>query len=300
MHTAPQIPGVSVEVFKQNRRLAPEADGCLGQLWSGYATILAVVDPAADATIGLLRDGADNYIQQKNWLMSPDACCHPIAQEKQKKRLAFVADRSFASGSLVYGVKIPLRVNHDRGINVVCYPENMLIVAQLVRYGGQFTGRVHVWKIALISQDENMFLTIDLAYDTIVHRDSRGQIRAPRLRAHRQLEKIIAAGVPADADLPPLEGFTPPAPPKASRLAANEGITERWYHARNLGCIITPRGAARVHWTEIPPRPRRRFLVPGERVRFAELRRPPKNLVTIWRTARKAQFKWQAYGVETS
>lgn len=290
MQAIPQIPGVSLEVYKQRRRVTPEADGSVGRLWSGSAVILAVIDPEADLTIGLFRDGSDHYIQQKDWLNNPRK------ESQQRCRELYLTGRKFPAATHVYGVKMPLRVDEERATNTVHYPENMLVLAQFVQ-NGQPTALVRVWKVALVSQDGEFFLTVQQAYETTAHRSLKGTIVLPRFRAHRQLERILAEHVPPNAELTPEHDFVPPVQPALHGLNGHEGIVERWYDARNMGCIITGQGPARVHWREVPPRPRRRFLVEGERVRFAELSQPPRNPHTKWRKMRKARFQLQAYGL---
>jgi hypothetical protein len=159
MQAIPQIPGVSLEVYKQRRRVTPEADGSVGQLWSGFAVILAVIDPKANPTIGLFRDGSDHYIQQKDWLNNPRK------ESQQRCHDLYLADRNFPDGTRVYGVKMPLRVDEAQSFNTVHYPENMLVLAQFVQ-NGQPTALVRVWKVALVSQDGEFFLTVQQAYET--------------------------------------------------------------------------------------------------------------------------------------
>lgn len=292
MHTVPTIPGVTLEVYKQHRQLVPEPDGSVGQLYSGFAVILAVIDPSADPTIGLFRDGSDHYILQKDWLNNPRT------EAQQQAHKLYLTDRRFVSGTKVHGIKMPLRVDEEQAINTVHYPENMLVLAQYLRDGGRLTDRLHVWKVALVSQNGEFFLTVQQAYNTTAHRSSKGAICFPRLQAHRLLERMLVAHAPTDLPLTPEQDFTPPEPPAVNSLKQGEGIVERWYDARNMGCIVTIKGPARVHWSEVPPRPRRRFLVEGEKVKVATLNTPPPNPKTEWRKVRKARFQLQACGIE--
>lgn len=292
MQMTPRIPGVSLEVYKEHRQLTPETDGYLGQLWSGSAVVLAVIDPDARPTMGIFRDGCDHYIKQKDWLSNP------TTQSQQRCHDLYLAGRTFADGTQAYGVKMPLRVDENRSLNTVHYPENMLMLAQYYcdpepARGGYLL----VWKVALVSQDGEFFLTVQEAYDVQVHEDEKGKLRIPRLAGHKQLEKLLVANVPDDLQRFPLSSFQKMSGPPEESLKANEGIVERWYAARNMGCIVTSHGPARVHWREVPERPRRRFLVEGERVQFADLRTPPKNPKTKWRKVRKARFKLQVSGV---
>ncbi len=303
MCTVLKIPGVTLEVFKQNRQLVPESDGYVGQLYSGQATILAVIDQDADVTVGIFRQGNDHYQKLWNWLVDPAQIPAPTVQAQQQKRQEFLGDRNFVDGSSVYGVKIPLRVWNHNGhpVNTVHYPENMLALAQYKRDAGQLTGRVHVWEVALVSQNGEFFLTVHRHYNIPACRSvSTGRICFPRLQKHRLLERILVDNAPSDIPLVPAEDIVPVERAQVQNLGRYEGIVENWYAPRNMGCIVTAQGSARVHWSNVPPRPRLRFLKEGERVKFAELRVPPENPKTEWRKVRKARFKLEACGIEVN
>lgn len=299
MYTVPQIPGVSLDVYKQNRLIRPESDGYVGQFFSGFASVLAVIDPCADSsvlTIGVFRDGQDHYVLQKDWLNNPRT------EAQQQAHKMYLASRSFAPETKVYGVKVPLRVSERNVQNTVHYPENMLMLAQYYHAGhtNSSPGYVLVWKIALVSQNGEFFLTVQEAYDVMICQTEGSKRKIPRLQGHRQLEQLILANAPEN-----FRAYTSgldkmPDSPLVNELGKNEGVVERWYAARNMGCIITTEGPARVHWSDVPPRPRLRYLVPDERVNIADLSVPPKNPATDWRKVRKARFKLQASGIEVA
>ena len=301
MYTVPTIPGVTLAVYKQNRQITPESDGYVGRLYSGSVTILAVIDPCADKTIGLFRDGQDHYIQQKELLSIPELRHgrFPPKPAQQFMR-GLLNDLSLASGSQAYGITMPLRVFAYEGqpVNTVHYPENMLVLAQYVRNAGQPTDRVHVWKVALVSQNGEFFLTVQQAYDTTAHQSSKNTLCFPRFQAHRLLERVLVANAPVDLPVTSEGQFIRPEPLVVNGLKEDEGVVERWYPARNMGCVITASGSARVHWSDVPPRPRLRFLVEGEHVRIGALGIPPQNPRTDRRTVRKSRFALQASGIE--
>lgn len=294
MQTMSQILGVSLEVYKERRQLTPEADGYLGQLWSGSAVILAIIDPDARPTMSLFRDGSDHYIKQKDWLNNP------ATESQQKCHELYLASRKFADGTKVYGIKMPLRVDEERSINTVHYPENMLMLVQYDRKDGALTGDAVIWKIALVSQNGEFFLTRQEAYDVRAYENDKSRLCWPRFGGHKQLERLLVENAPADLPRFPFDLFKPELKAEANGLKRNEGIVDRWYDARNIGCIITSQGAARVHWREAPARPRRRFLVAGEKVQFADLQTPPQNPETKWRKTRKARFRLQAFDVKVA
>lgn len=301
MHTFPKIPGVELEVYKQNRRLTPEDDGYVGQLYSGFAVVLAVIDPKQAPnikTIGLFRDGQDHYILQKDWLNNPRT------EAQQQAHKTYLAGRTFAPDTRVHGIKMPLRVWNYNGhpFNTVHYPENMLVLAQY--HTGcpspNDPGYILVWKVAMVSQNGEFFLTVQEAYDLMICQRGQGKLWIQRLQGHRQLEQLILANTPENFQF--CTTHEDPLPNggdiKDLDLGHNEGVVDRWYAARNMGCILTTHGPARVHWSEAPARPRLRFLKAGERVKFTKLEKPPKNPETEWRKVRKARFQLQACGVE--
>jgi len=304
VHTFPTIPGVTLQVRKEDRVMTPKDDGHVGQLFSGTATLLAIVDPGADHTIGILRQGDDNYQKIWNWLVDPatmDSC--PDAKEKQRQRQEFLVGEEFEEGTKIYGRKINLMAGaaHDRRqINTVHYPENMLAIAQYVQSGDHLTGQVHVWEAALVSQHGEFFLTVHRHYHMSACR-YQGEMVFPRLYGHRILARILRESSPTGMPtidvnkIVPIERST-----GDPNLRRYEGVVESWYYPRNMGTIITNQGVARVHWSQVPQRNPSllRFLKEGERVKFAELRIPEENPRTEWRPVRKAEIKFEVVGVE--
>ncbi len=306
MYTIPKIEGVKLQVYKQDRLLTPEDDGHVGQLFSGFATILAVIDPSADKTIGIFRDGQDHYTQQRELLSLPELRHGKFpptpAQQFMRKLLA---EQSLDQDAKAYGVKIPLHVYPYQGkpINMVNYPENTLSLAQYVSENRGLTGRVQVWEVALVSQYGEFFLTVHRHYNIAACKSIRGHRYFPRLtRGHPLLERILLENAPQDLPLIPGEDLIPferGHPDKS--LGRYEGIVESWYAPRNMGAITTAQGSARVHWNDVPPRPRLRYLKEGERVKFNDLRVPPKNPGTDHRKIRQAsRFQLQVCGVEVA
>lgn len=286
-----QIPGVSLEAYKESRRLEPAEDGHVGQLASGSATILAVIDPAVVPTICIFRDGRDGYEKQRDWLNAPRT------QVQKQAHAQLLSNRGFFTGTAVYGVKVPLHVNERERMNMVNYPENMLMLAQYFCSPERDGGYILVWKVALVCQQGEFFLTAQEAYDVRLYEDERGKVSIPRLMGHKDLARLLIEHAPPELQRFPLSSFQKLLPPPAEGLGDNEGIVERWYAARNMGCIITARGPARVHYTDVPCRPRRRYLVDGEKVSFRSLGKPPTNRKTEHHKMRKSKFGLQAFGV---
>lgn len=163
------------------------------------------------------------------------------------------------------------------------------------------TGKVTVWKIAVISQDGLFFVTAQKAYEVQAYKGKGDAIVFPRFATHGGLSEILAGKLVTSElgqDLPPKGEFVQEgAILLPAAYGPREGIVDRWYDARNMGAIITARGPARVHWRDVPMRPRRRFLVPGEIVSFTSLGKPPDNPATEHHSMRRSRFKLQAYGI---
>lgn len=291
-HASTGIPDVQIMAFNVERPLEiDQADGYVGEVHSGHATVIAVVGEGADPTIGLFRDGRDNYIRQKELMGN----ARTPAQEWMRDTL--LASANVSQCKTAYGVKVPLRVDERSVVNTAHYPENMLMLAQYERENGMVTGKVTVWKIAFISQNGQFFVTAENTYEVQAYRGGE-DIVFPRFAAHEGLGDILAGMLPGDIDLEPESAFVRVDDrPTIGNCRANEGVVERWYGPRGMGSIITRRGMARVHWSDVPMRPRRRFLVPGEIVRFASLGPPPDNPATDLRKMRRPRFRLQAYGI---
>lgn len=302
MHIVPTIPGVTLEVYKETNRLTPENDGYLGKLYSGSATILAIVDPNAAPTIAYYRDGQDHYQKAPDWIRYVSLVFKPQMEDyinRQKRMMGFLEGRSFAAGARVHGITMPLRRVQENPFNTVHYPENMFALAQYVQNGDQLTGRVHVWEVAIVSQNGEFFLTVHRHYNISACKGLKSPICFPRVQGHRLLERLLVENAPEGLPLVPAQDIIPLQRPESDKtLGRYEGIVENWYVPRNMGAIITAQGMARVHWSDVPARPRLRFLKEGERVKFAELREPPENPRTEWRVQRKARFDLQACAIE--
>jgi cold shock CspA family protein len=109
----------------------------------------------------------------------------------------------------------------------------------------------------------------------------------------------LVDNLPPNTPLPPRDAYTNPVGPPLKHFEGQQGLVTNWYAARGLGVIMTKQGEARVHWSDIPPRPRLRFLTPGEVVGFAKLEKPQLGAKTTNRPhPRPSQmFNLQAHGI---
>lgn len=305
-----QIPGVRLAVSYEGRCLVPEEDGFLGELSSGTLQLDVHVAPG-QLVYGIRRGGDDSYDLQKDQALNGSA-----------------------GGAKLYRARVGLEANWETLEPFVPYPNNLLLLAELVTDNGCLTNRVRIWRAAIVSQKERFFLTVQLGYDTTAHRDESGRVVFPRWEKHPQLETILTrlrpgangailyprAKQPGEkikkrdclrtdhvseaAELPPISAYAPdPDPPATKKLRDHQAQVIRFYDARGTGTLLTPLGVARVNWRDCPERPRRRYLVDGELVRYAKLGKPkehnphPRFEGDKGRPARVTAFKRQAFGI---
>jgi hypothetical protein len=294
-----QIPGVKLAVYKQYRLLSPDKnDGHVGRLVSGHAIIEATVEPGA-LVFGLIRKAAnDNYELQKDLLHLPFKDNLPWRNPWQEDWYRqMLVPRQLDPASKVYGLKMQLLYDHGNRENYVTYPNNMLLLAEFVREKGQLTNRLRIWRAALVSQFDQFFFNVQLGYDTTIH-DEEGEPRMPRFDPHPELHDLMVKIMPPGIKGTPVDEFRGDLPPSSEGLDPHEGIVQKYYHARKFATILTRRGWARVHFSDIPPRPRYRYLEPGELVRFERLGEPHQRQKRQWSNARGSlDFEYQAYEV---
>lgn len=299
------IPGVALSVFKQDRPLAVEDDGFVGELASGYAVIMTRVAPGASC-YALLQQARDQYAIQKDHALSEDV----------------------TDGTKLYRLKTVLEAG-ETGEPFVSYPNNMLCIAE---YGYDpdadvITDTIRLWKVAIVSQHGKFFLTVQPAYDvTIFRADESGKLCIPRLVKHPTLEAALLRLLPdtewrvrfpqktwpkGQSRLRETDPYSGPArieyplsayerepqPEFPCDLGSKEGFVLSYYEARGIGTVLTEQGVARVSWMDLPPRPRRRYLVPGETIRFRKIGKPFLPKKTEYRPGRVSRFERQVFGI---
>lgn len=282
------IPGIELAVFKEERKLPVGTHGQLGQMSSGHIILDATI-PVGSRFSGFIRHGNDTYIAQRDWANLPEYPKKSFQQEMKK----VVAARSLPAGTKVYGVKMPLEVSDDGQENFTSYPNNMLCLAELVMDSGKLTNLVNVWKVAVVSQHGEFFLTVQKAYDGLVCvRADDGDVWFPRLAKHESLNDLLVGLMPEDAPFLSSADYVEPEEDLPNGLGQNEGIVTSFYEARGIGTIVTyvddQRVNVRVWWGDAPIRNGRKFLVPGERVAYDRLEAPfqSKRETSLGRQAR--------------
>jgi len=297
------IPGMFLRVYKQDRLLEPEEDGFLGKLYSGYVIIEARIAPS-ERIIGLQQQGRDLYSPARDWmkLATVPTDVSEITARKWWYRTGpqwyEEVGSKLPAGTQVFRHKVELDGNQTNANSFVPYPNNLMAVARYERDGKGFTNSVRVWKIALVSQhDDQYFLSVQQVYETTAHQNGKGACY-PRLKAHPTLQNILVSNLPTGINLPPMSEYQQPDGPPLPYLRHNQGVVTNWYEARGSGVIMTKRGEAKVTWHDVPGRPRKAYLVPGEVVNFRELKEPIRGEKTMHRPKpRRSSFELQAYGL---
>lgn len=251
-----KIADVSLGLTFQGERIEIQENGYVGRLTPGQASIEVVT--LHDHLHGFTVDGRKNILPKRNL--------------------------SHCEGERHYEIKIQIKAGLN-GVYYTEYPQNNL---RLLEIGPD--GALHIWEIALISQDGDFFLTTQKTYETYCYREG-GKLICPRFAEWPQLvdfiKKIVGDGVkkiPAH-ETPDKENSGAP------DLAPNTGYVLWFNHAQGIGAIQTPDGTARVHWRQIARRNRLAFLASGEIVRYASLDRPTHT------KARPTSFKKEVLGV---
>lgn len=297
------IPGVSLTIYKQDRQLTPDDDGYLGKLYSGYVVLEARV-AAGGPVIGLQQQSRDRYSPARDWMQLAHVSPNPsplIARRfwyQQGPAWYAAVGRMLPAGMKVYRHKVALDANQANANSFVPYPNNLLALARYEHNGQGFTNRVSLWKYALISQhDDQYFVSVQKMYETTAHQNGK-RACFPRFTQHPTLEMILVDNLPDGIHLTPVSEYRDEEGPALKHLRYNEGIVINWYEARGVGMVLTKQGEARVVWRDIPGRPRKSFLIPGEVVTIERLGPPTAGEKTRFRPQpRKSNIALQAYGV---
>lgn len=254
------IEGVSLQLFHSGEPVSVDADGYAGRLSRGKALIQARVLPAN--VYGFTVDG--------------------------RKYVSLKKETHVSGGQKIYRRKVQIKeANRPPFVTHTEYADNNL---RLLRVDAD--GLVTTWETALISQGGEFFLTSQQIYQTRCYRD--GDIISCPMFDGRwpQLADLISQLVKDQDALEDISAYRPEPKIVSDGLGPNQARVDWFNQASGMGGLITPAGAARVHWSEVQKRPRQAYLVPGELVAYESLR-PPKQT-----TPRQTGFKLEAVGVK--
>lgn len=277
------IEGVEISVFAGEawpKTLISAEDGYLGQLRSGMLTLMAKV--AAGLPIYALDvDGQKNVRLRANKAAKADP---PVEGKEFRVRIAveYGEGDSYVNGEL--------RVND---LFFTRYPANNLRLLKL-----EPNGEFHIWEIAVISQNSDFFLTVQETYSGSCYRSDDG-LACPRVNKWPQMVQLLAdiIGEAGLTGLPDLISYREDTVPPFYTYGGDRGVVLWWNLASGLGCIQAEQGQARVHWTQVPKRPRLAFLAKNERVTFEKVESPTIR-VRPDGSQRPTGFKLEAKGVQ--
>lgn len=271
-----KIKGVSIEIFFDGQPLGVEEDGYAGKLKAGgRATIKVVISPERDDVYGFIVQGRQKEVVEK----SNKAAEMRLPQEGK-----------------IYTLKIPVEESRsDYGIAHTYSNTNNMQLTQL-----DADGSFQMWKIALISQAGDFFLTVQKTYNGRCYRDgdrvvcpmfdTRFGARKNWLSMIEFLAKLLAGKI---ENLDPITEYKPEPEVTADGLEKNTGQVLFWNFASQNGAIITSEGeVVSAYWKEVPARPRLRYLIPGEVVKFDSLGSHPQKF------ERPSEFKKRAVGIK--
>lgn len=213
-----------------------------------------------------------------------------------KKNVTLSKDRSEGNGpSRICQVVVPVEWSERYQVFCTRFPLNNIRILQI-----ENDGYINLWRISLISQNGDFFLTAEITHGANCYRDNCGAI-CPDLK-WESLDRILNKVMPTNMvdrlpDVEDIEEYVPsPEVAKESVGKAYAPGTARviwWSMAEGYGRLITPEGNARVHWKQVSRQDSRLvYLQVGELVSYAELSKPEHVL------PRPTTFKLEAYGVK--
>lgn len=285
--------GLTVAVHRQDRLLVPEDDGYLGNLCSGDVVLdVLLADPRFLAVFR--EDGRKRIIPQRTAferLTTLRARCTGENGEPFRPRkghelllesLAREGERRFLYPVPIAAMKKTAMIYAKR------FPDNCLKVVELT---DRETGNVKVWELGIVSQEEQVFLTVQ-AFDNSCFRKERALAFPNVEKWWPELAVYLGTVLPSDVEPPSIETYRPRPALRVDDLRQNQGRVHRFRHAQDVGKIITHRGGVRVWWGDIREgRPRRKYLLRDEVVKIGRLG-PPKT------TIKGTSYELQAYDVE--
>lgn len=247
----PKIEGVSI-LFAVNDRVKPiEKDGFVGRF-----------TPPDKIAVEVRVSGLRIYA------ISVDG----------KKKIALKKNHTPAEEYATYRFEMQVKLTND-GRNHVEYPENNM---RLVRV---LSGKVEIWQITVIAQNNSFFLITEKSYDIYVKNNIVYYPHSFRKRPQYVafLNEILSN---------PIVKYQPES--TAEGLKKDEGRVLWWNSAQGFGAIITQEGVLRVYWEEVAKRPRLAYLIPGEIVKYQGVKLPVQPPDTL----RKTSFQKEAMGVK--
>ncbi len=297
-----QLSGVFYRVanLKTENLCAFDQDGLLGSVdemdlkeeaeeKSSFAQLLIEVAVEPERQIyAFTVNGNKDVIPSRDWRAKP------IDEED--------ASLEEPEGTKVYRATVPVQYSELNGDATTKSPFNSIRLLEPLG-GGWF----QMWRVSIVAQDGLFFLVEEQVYEKFRLYKSGNTVVCPYFQKdeeeHRKgwpaLITLVNRVVKGKyfAELPPIEDIASD-PPLPSFKNLKKGLKPgqarvAWYSdAEQFGMLVTPKGNARVHWSQINrPNSRRRYLEAGELVTYKELTKPHNT------TGRETSFKQEAVGV---
>lgn len=270
------IPGVKVRFFVDGEDVLVDDDGYVGRTYlPGQIVVIEAKAQSGSYGYGIAVDGNKNVVLKKDWM--------PYRDSDSEEQL--------------FQTIVPLKTS-NRGIPHTEYPANTLRMIKAYK-----DGRVQLWSISLVSQEADFFLITDQTYDVRCSYSS-GMVHCPYFETipHEwpQLVSVLQK-VFVDVGVEQLASNVFPLLPEPENvpLERNFARVQFWNSAQQWGAVNTVEGSARVHWSQVPRRPRRAYLIPGEMVSYKALRTPVHTSPPADSKAkeRKTSFQREAVGI---
>lgn len=265
---------IAVAVWYEGTECVIEDDGCLGYLVPPRVT-LKVRIPPSEFLWGFVVDGKKNVQLKRD--LAPE-----MKTSMEGRMYSTRIDVKRANPYLDSGVA--------RGICHTEYPVNNMRLLELSP-----DGQGSIYEIAIVSQGGMFFLTGQTTWRFGLFRED-DHVACPyfreEVRRWPQFEDFVQRIFPPEwiGALAIVWDYQPDDPPSEPLQEYTGRVS--WYNlAQGIGAVETAQGAARVHWTQVPPRPRLRYLVPGETIAFQRLCKPKETKL------RRSAYTFEVEGV---
>ena len=268
--------GLHTSVFVDGAQARPEPDGYGGQLTSHECQLVVhVVEEQKDSVFAFM------------------------GREGERVALCREEERAEDMGGKVYAVTVPLK--KTMSVFHPVYPANTLRVVEMLG-----DGRTIIRRVVLTSQRGLFFAVKDIMHDVRCYLDpneSALAIVCPALHERwPQMEELLstlwvqrygfAGTLPIESDYQPdpkpsTEGLTSPNMCRVLWWSFGMGMGAQ---GSGAGALLRADGeVVRASWEEVPPRPRLRYLRPGEIVKAKGFEKPESK--------RGTDFEYEAIGI---
>jgi cold shock CspA family protein len=250
--------GIKITVFRNRQEIKPEGDGFLGKFDGGVFRIEISYEKRAGAPFCLAVNKLKNIIMAEEIYPQKSTATFQLQVQMKKTRLRE---------------------------NYIEYPGNNL---RLILFGEN--GKAEHWEIAVICQNNQVFLTKQRTYEFQFFKNTTGEICCPEFdQKWPQLITICGSHLASKKGILPVSQYIPTRQKKYTNIPPKYGVVKWWNIAQGFGVIETKAGTAKVHWKSILPNSHKLLqLFPGQMVSCQEL---------IENQSRQSKFSLEAIGV---